>query len=414
MKIHRSLLAVSAVLLVGCAHADAEDASIAAADAEDATIAAAVAEVEAQAAMPTTRDVLFWPREMRAVAFQSLDMMPQLAQSRVIEAGDRTHPLPVGAPLDLGDFELDAFMANQQTGAIVVVHNGQIVLERYGLGFGPDKRWTSFSVAKSINSTLIGAALLDGSIESLSDPVSRYIPDLTGSAYDDVSIRQLLTMTSGVRWNENYADPESDVARFNAYRPEDGMDATVGYMRILPREFEPGTRWRYSTGEANLIGVLVSQATGMPLAEYLSQKIWQPFGMQQDASWLLGESGHEIAGCCIQAATRDMARFGLFTLGGGMAGGERIVPEGWFAEAASPVVQLDGDRSGYGYQWWTYADGIYAADGIFGQGIYIDPARNLVIAINSNWEQATGGGGAGAERYAFYRAVQAAIDADTR
>ncbi|KLE36108.1 beta-lactamase [Aurantiacibacter luteus] len=363
-------------------------------------------------ALPTDPNPLFWPREVRAVAFQNLDQMPQMAASRTIAAGGAVHPLPAGAPLDMGDFDLEAFMEAQGTAAIVVVLNGEVVLERYGLGFGPTGRWTSFSVAKSLNSTLVGAAVLDGAIESLSDPVSRYIPDLAGSAYDDVTIRQLLTMTSGVRWNENYSDPQSDVSRFNSHVPEPGMDATVSYMRTLPRENEPGTRWRYSTGEANLIGVLVSSATGKPLADYLSEKIWRPYGMQQDATWLLGPTGHEIAGCCVQAATRDMARFGLFVLGDGMAGGERVVPEGWFAEATSPIVSL-GEDAGYGYQWWTYGGGTYAANGIFGQGLYIDPARDLVIATNANWPQATGGE-APRQRAAFIRAVQAAVDARAR
>lgn len=398
----------AALALAGCAHQQVgHDGAAVPAPVEMPVAAAGAAPTPA---LPTDPNPLFWPREVRAVAFQHLDQMPSLAQARTIDAGGEVYPLPDGAPLDLGGFDLDGFMEAQGGAAIVVVLDGEVVLERYGLGFGPEGRWTSFSVAKSLNSTLVGAALLDGAIESLADPVSRYIPDLRGSAYDDVTIRQLLTMTSGVRWNESYSDPQSDVARFNAHVPEAGVDATVSYMRTLPREHAPGTRWRYSTGEANLIGVLVSEATGRPLADYLSEKIWRPFGMQQDATWLLGVSGHEIAGCCVQAATRDMARFGLFTLGGGMAGGQRVVPEGWFAEAASPIVTLAGDNTGYGYQWWTYGEGVYAAAGIFGQGIHIDPARNLVIATNANWPQASGGDAPG-ERRAFYAAVQAAVDA---
>lgn len=378
--------------------------------ADEMQVAAPAPAVDASRAPALDPNPLFWPREVRSVGFQNFDQMPHLAQARTIAAGGDVLALPTGTPLDLGGFDLDGFIASQGAAAIVVVHRGEVVLERYGLGFGPSGRWTSFSVAKSLTSTLVGAAIADGAIESLDDPVTRYIADLRGSAYDDVSIRQLLTMRSGVRWNESYTDPASDVARFNAHVPEPGIDATVSYMRTLPREHPPGSRWRYSTGETNLIGVLVSEATGRPLAEYLSEKIWRPFGMQQDATWLLGPTGHEIAGCCIQAATRDMARFGLFVLGDGMAGGARVVPEGWFAEATAPIVPLQGARSGYGYQWWTYEGGIYAADGIFGQGIYIDPGRQLVIATNSNWPQASGGE-ATAERHAFFAAVQAAIDA---
>src|SRR3546814_10092152 len=112
--------------------------------------------------------------------------------------------------------------------------------------------------------------------------------------------------------------------------------------------------------------------------------------MEQDATWLLGPTGHEISGCCVQAATRDMARFGLFVMGGGFAGGKQVVPDGWFAEAATKQADIGAPGRGYGYQWWTYDDGTFAAQGIFGQGIFIDPARKLVIASNSNWPVASG------------------------
>jgi len=357
------------------------------------------------ATMPTDRDVLFWNQDQRDAAFRALDALPLLAQARVIEAGDVIRPLPAGPSLAL-PIDLDAYMAAQRSAAIVVLVDGKVVLERYGLGFGQDGKWTSFSVAKSLTSTLVGAAIMDGKIRSLDDKVSTYIADLRGSEYDNVTIRQLLTMTSGVAWNEDYTDPDSDVARFNAHEAAPGMDATVSYMRGLGREAPAGTRWRYKTGETNLIGVLVSEATGEPLAEYLSRKIWAPFGMQQDATWILGSTGHEIAGCCIQAATRDMARFGLFVLGGGAG----VVPDGWFAEAGAAQFATDRPGRGYGYQWWTYADGAFAAGGIFGQGIFIDPARKLVIASNANWTSATDEASVAA-RDAFYRTVQAAVDA---
>ena len=362
--------------------------------------------------MPTDRNVLFWDLDTRNAAFRALDRFPALAEARVIEAGEATYPLPDGAPLDLGQFDLDAFMEEQNGSAIVVVLDGEVVLERYGLDFDAQGRWTSFSVAKSYTSTLVGAAILDGYIDSVDDPVTKYLPDLTGSAYDGVSVRQLLTMSSGVRWSEDYQDPQSDVALFNEHVSADPeVDSLVDYMRQLPREAEPGTRWQYNTGETNLIGVLVREATGKNLADYLSEKVWSPFGMEQDATWLLSNSGSEISGCCIQASTRDSARFGLFVMGGGMAGGQRVVPEGWFEEATTPVFETGKYGRGYAYQWWTYPEGAYAASGLFGQGIFIDPARNLVIATNSNWRNSNGQGGEGDARNLFYEAVQAAADA---
>ncbi|MCK7512088.1 MAG: beta-lactamase family protein [Desulfobacterales bacterium] len=280
-------------------------------------------------------------------------------------------------------------MKDQRTAGLVIIQDGKIRLEKYGLGFGGNGRWTSFSVAKSVTSTLVGAAIKDGYIKSIDDKVSDYIPDLKGSVYDDVTIKQLLTMTSGVKWNEDYADPKSDVALFNAHKAEPGVDVTVSYMRKLKREAPPGTKWVYKTGETNLVGVLVSSATRKNLSDYLSEKIWRPFGMEQDASWMLGSTGHEISGCCVQASTRDFARFGLFILGGGMAEGKPVLPDGWIAAATTKHADTDEAGYGYGYQWWTMNDGSYAARGIFGQGIFIDPKRKLVIASNSNWPKAT-------------------------
>jgi len=361
------------------------------------------------ATLPTNRDVLFWTQAQRDAAFRALDRLPVLAKSRVVAAGGRPMPLPPGPPLKLA-LDIDAYMAGQRSAALLIVHDGRLRLERYGLGFDSRGRWTSFSMAKSITSTLLGAAIRDGSIRSVDDKVSDYIPQMKGSAYDDVSIRQLLTMTSGVQWNEDYADPNSDVARFNNHQPEDGVDALVSYMRRLPREVPPGTRWHYSTGETNLVGVLLGQATKKPLATYLSEKIWVPAGMEQPATWILSRSGKEISGCCIQAASRDFARFGLFILGGARVDGQRIVPEGWLADATTERIGIGQPGRGYGYQWWTYTDGTFAARGIFGQGLFIDPKRKLVIASNANWAGGATDRVASAAREALYRAVQKAVD----
>lgn len=361
------------------------------------------------ATLPTNRDVLFWSQPQRDAAFRALDRLPVLAKSRVVAAGGTPMALPAGAPLKL-PIDVDAYMAGQRSAALIVVQDGKVRLERYGLGFDAGGRWTSFSVAKSITSTLVGAAIRDGYIKSMDDKVSDYIAQMKGSAYDDVSIRQLLTMTSGVRWNEDYADPNSDVARFNNHKPEDGVDALVSYMRRLPRDVPAGTRWHYSTGETNLVGVLLGEATKKPLATYLSEKIWQPAGMEQQATWILNRTGREISGCCIQAATRDFARFGVFVLGGARIGGQSIVPDGWLAEATSERTGIDQPGRGYGYQWWTYTDGTFAARGIFGQGLFIDPKRKLVIASNADWAGGATDRTASAAREQFYRAVQKALD----
>jgi CubicO group peptidase (beta-lactamase class C family) len=360
-------------------------------------------------ALPTDRDVLSWKQGQREAAFRAMDRMPVLAKASSVTASPTPMPLPAGQPLEIPG--IDEYMRTQNTAGLVILQDGRVRFERYGLGFDAAGRWTSFSVAKSFTSTLVGAAIQDGHIKSLEDKVSQYIPGLRGSAYDEVTVRQLLTMSSGVRWNEDYEDPKADVAQFNNATPEAGMDATVSYLRKLPRAHPPGEVWNYNTGETNLIGVLVSSATGKPLAQYLQEKIWHPAGMESEATWLLGRTGHEIAGCCLQASTRDFARFGLFVLANGAAGGQPVVPPYWFAQATRKQKDIGDPGRGYGFQWWTYDDGSVAAQGIFGQGIYIDPQRRLVIASNSNWTRASLGPESKA-REAFYAQVRALIDSE--
>ena len=363
--------------------------------------------------LPTDSNVLFWSVEQRDAGFRTMDRIPILAKANVIAKGDTVYPLPAGEPLKIG-MDVDAYMKAQRTAGLVILQDGKVRMEKYGLDFTAQGKWTSFSVAKSFTSTLVGAAIKDGYIKSIDDKVSAYIPDLKGSAYDDVTIKQLLTMTSGVKWNEDYEDPKSDVALFNTHKAENGMDVTVSYMRKLPREAPAGTKWVYKTGETNLIGVLVSSATKKTLSSYLSEKVWAPFGMEQDATWLLGSTGHEISGCCIQASTRDYARFGAFIMGGAKINGVGILPDDWLAPATSKQADIGMAGKGYGYQWWTYDDDSFAAQGIFGQGIFIDPKRNLVIASNSNWPKATDPDTVGVQREAFYKAVQAAVDTEAK
>jgi CubicO group peptidase (beta-lactamase class C family) len=363
--------------------------------------------IKLYADLPKDKNVLFWTQDQRDNAFRALE---KLATVRTIAAGGSVHAFGQGTPIKL-DLDIDAYMKSQRNAGLLIIQDGKFRFEKYALGYGPEGRWTSFSVAKSFTSTMVGAAVKDGYIKSLDDKVTQYVPGLRGSVYDDVTVRQLLTMTSGVKWNEDYADPKSDVALFALQKPVPGEDITVSYMKKLTREAPAGTKWVYKTGETNLIGVLVSSATGKKLAEYLSEKVWKPYGMEADAFWVLGDTGHEISGCCISARLRDYARLGQFAMDGGMAGGTRVVPDDWFAQATTKQADIAQPGRGYGYQWWTNDDGSYAAQGIFGQGIFIDPKRRLIIASNGNWPKATDPDTVGAERERFYKAVQAAVDA---
>ncbi len=321
-------------------------------------------------------EVLFWSDEQK---LQNFPRMEQLFPVHVVKASGKPHPLPQGKPLNLPESEVEAFMAAYKVTGMMVLQDGKVRLERYAFGFGPEGRWTSFSVAKSFTSTLVGAAIRDGYIKSVDDPVTRYIPELKGSGYEGVSVAQLLTMTSGVKWNEDYTDPNSDVAQMYAKAPPAGVDPTVAYMRTLPRESAPGAKWVYKTGETNLIGVLVTKATGKPLSTYLTEKVWRPYGMQSDAYWMVDPSGQEIGGCCLSVSLHDYARIGQFALDGGKG----VVPDGWFAEATAAKADIGRPGFGYGYQWWTYPQGRFGAQGIFGQSITIDPAKKIVIVFTS-------------------------------
>ncbi|WP_326524483.1 serine hydrolase domain-containing protein [Sphingomonas sp.] len=361
-----------AALLAGCAQTAAPPSGgVAVTDANRAKLQQVGAEV------------LFWSQGQRDANFPTME---KLFPGHVAKRGTRVRPMPAGAPLPIAAAEVDAFIAAQNVAGLIVLQDGKVRLERYARGLTREGRWTSFSVAKSFTSTLVGAAIRDGHIRSVDEPVTRYIPELAGSGYDGVTIAQLLTMTSGVRWNEDYTDPRSDVARMFSIPVPQGMDPTVAYMRTLPREAAPGSKWVYKTGETNLIGVLVRNATKKSLATYLSEKIWKSYGMEADAFWMVDQAGKEVSGCCLSVTLRDYARVGELALDGGKG----IVPAGWFADATGARAQTGRPGYGYGYQWWTYPEKRYGAQGIFGQSILIDPSRRMVIAIVSAWPRATG------------------------
>jgi CubicO group peptidase (beta-lactamase class C family) len=283
--------------------------------------------------------------------------------------------------------EIRAYMDETNAAGVMVLKDGKVIAEHYGLGFGPEGRWTSFSVAKSFTSTLLGAAIADGAIASVDTPVTDIIPALAGTAYDGVSVGQIASMTSGVAWNEDYTDPDSDVAKMLAVAPVAGESQAVTYARSLEREAPAGEKWVYKTLETNLLGLIVEQATGKSLAAYAAEKIVNPAGFAGGMFWMQDLTGGNIGGCCLSLRLSDYARMGQFAL----EGGDGVVPEGWFAKAGSPLVDFGPQAPGfgYGYQWWTYPGDMYGAQGIFGQAITIVPEENLVVAVVSNWKTAT-------------------------
>jgi CubicO group peptidase (beta-lactamase class C family) len=278
-------------------------------------------------------------------------------------------------------FDLYDFLSLNRVSGILVAKDGELVFEKYLLGNGPNTRWMSMSVVKSITATLVGMAIKDGYIASIDDPLTDYLPLFEGSAYDGVTVRNLLQMASGVAWNETYTDPSSDRRAMLEAQISQEPGSILRLMASLNRAAEPGTRQHYSTGETQVVGALVAAATGKNVADYLSEKIWQPFGMESDASWwLASEAGLEIGGSGLSATLRDYARFGLFMLNEGVIDGRSTLPDNWMRDATTPGPNpLDG--SGYGYMWWLLDLQAYAAIGIFGQFVYVHPDSNLVVAM---------------------------------
>jgi CubicO group peptidase (beta-lactamase class C family) len=344
---------------------------------------------------PDTPSILFWHGEQQATGFRTIET---IYRTHVIHRGAQVHPLPVASHQIDPTFQYKGktwtvadYMTAYRVSGLLVIKDGKIVMERYGLGRGPHDRWTSFSVAKSLTSTLVGAAIQDGKIKGLNAPVTDYIPQLKGSAYEGVTVRQMLMMSSGVKWNEDYAEPNSDVAQAGSKPAPPEHDPMVDYLGKLPRAHPPGSQFHYNTGETDLVGILVSNAVGMPLADYASEKIWKPYGMEQDAVWMTDLADRERGGCCISMTLRDYGRVGEFILGGGKAGGRQIVPADWVAQATK--VEIDNGSpapGGYGYFWWITSPERFDARGIFGQSISIFPKEHLVVVQNAAWPAAVG------------------------
>ena len=318
--------------------------------------------------------------------------------TRTIRAGAKVRPLNY-SDRPLPDFPIPSggkvhdiydYVAHNRIAGLMVMQNDQVLLEHYDLGITPATRWLSMSMAKSIATTLVGAAVQDGLIGSIDDPLTRYLPQLAGSAYEVVSIKALMQMTSGVQWDDTQTDPHSERRHMLQLQIDQKPGAIIDYMASRPRVAPPGTAWKYSTGDTHLVGALVHAATGKWLSDYLSEKIWSKLGMEADAAWWLeAKDGLEVAGSGMFATMRDYARFGRFILGDGTIDGERVLPEGWMRDAGA-ARQIGGARLDYGYMWWpvpapdgSLDDGAYSARGIFGQYIYINPKHNIISVVLS-------------------------------
>lgn len=334
--------------------------------------------------------------------------MHTIFSSNIIKKGSAVNPLPYAEKtLDVeytfqGEtHHINDYMELNKTTGLVVIKDGVIQYEKYSSGAHPDSLFTSFSVGKSITSTLVGLAIEDGFIESINDDLVKYLPSYKSSGYDGVTIKQALQMSSGVKFNEDYSATDSEFGRLFHNGLIAQTESFTQIMSSMTRKHEPGTVFNYSSGESTVLADLVNKVTGKSLSDYLSEKIWSIIGMESDAYWIADKQGLELGGGSLSITLRDYARFGLLMLNDGIFKGQRILPEGWVAEATtpdSPQLQpgqlYNGYPMGYQYQWWTLPgdkNHPYSAIGVFGQYIYVNPAQNLVIAKTSAWPVPEGG-----------------------
>jgi CubicO group peptidase (beta-lactamase class C family) len=303
--------------------------------------------------------------------------------------------LPATYSFDGESRSTEQFLEDSDTGALLVLVDGVVRYERYLLTGGPGVQWLSASVAKSFVSALVGIALEEGHIASIDDAISDYVPVRAGSAYDGVSIRHVLGMLSGARWDEVYGDPESDIFRVLAVMA--GLGTFDEFVATAVGQSEPGTVCRYSSGDTQALGALVTRATGRPLSEYMQEKLCEPLGMESPAYWIVDSAGTEMAFAGLNMTARDFARLGELYRNGGLWQGKQIIPTQWVRDSVTvaashleqPPPRAGGQTTdwGYGYQWWTSAGdrGVFTAIGVCNQFVFVDPAsRTTIVKLSAN------------------------------
>jgi CubicO group peptidase (beta-lactamase class C family) len=307
---------------------------------------------------------------------------------------------------------LDDYLARNPATGLLVARGETILIERYQYGRNDRHRFTSWSMAKTVTSMLVGIAIAEGHIRSVDDPAAAYVPALANTEYGRTSLRHLLQMSSGVRFVEEYTGVD-DVSRLAAdtFRQvgSGGVDAVTPFnVRAAPS----GTKFSYASVETQVLGLVLRSAVGRPVADYLQEKIWEPMGAEADATWLIDRSGQEVTFCCINAVLRDYARLGLLLAHEGNWRGRQIIPAAWIEDA----THVDPNQThlrpgiatrffGYGYQVWIFPGErrMFALQGVRGQVIFVDPASRLVmvhIAVRKQWRDP-----GGAEATAFWRSI---------
>ena len=283
-------------------------------------------------------------------------------------------------------------LEHYKTDGLIVLHNGNLLYENYWNNNSATSKHIAFSVTKSFVSALVGIALDEGLIDNIEDPITKYLPDFNGTGYEGVRIKDILQMSSGVDFNEDYADPKSDINRFG--RATARGSSFRDFAKSLERGREPGTYHHYVSIDTQVLGFLLAEVTGMPLKEYLYKKIWNKIGMEDDAFFIVDNNGVEMALGGLNATLRDYAKFGELYLNRGKWNGEQVVPASWVDASHTTdgphlkpgESELSSSPWGYGLQWWVpgFPDTDYTASGVYNQYIYIDPLTNVVIAKTSS------------------------------
>ena len=341
--------------------------------------------------VPVAVQLLRWhmlDNEVSALTFRSMD---DLFTTRTVARSGEVWTLPRNdRPLDFsytwqGETRpAGGFLERTYTNALLVLKDGRIVSEIYRNNSDERSRFIAWSMTKSLTSVLLGCALAEGLVDSLDTPVSRYLPELAEGGYEGVAIRHIMQMRSGVDYEERYDFGNPGVAASNHIAALVRNTARFAdAARTLPRIHEPGEHFQYKTIDTAVLGWLVERVTGGSVAAYTEQCLWEPLGAEADGYYIMdGEPGvgREFSGAGFNATLRDYGRFGQMMLDGGVANGRRIVSGEWVRQSTRPTGGEDARRGGYGLQWWTLGGSeAYAAIGLQGQYIYVDPATRTVV-----------------------------------
>jgi len=315
-----------------------------------------------------------------------VNVLPPAEQALEFESGAAV-PLPTSFMYLGAEVQTSEFITRTDSGALLVLKDGKVTFEQYWQTGGRDQTWLSMSVAKSFISALIGIAVDQGLIGDITQPVTDYVPELAGSAYDNVRIKDILQMSSGASWNEDYGDPESDINRFGRVFALGG--SMNEFAATLVPELPPGTFNRYNSTDTQVLGMLLTKVTGRSVNDYMIEMLWHPMGAENVGYWLTDAEGMEMAFGGLNITARDYAKLGEMYRMGGALNGQQIVPADWVQASITPDAPhlMPGDNPnsdwpiGYGQQWWIPEGdvGEFMAIGVYNQFIYVAPESNTVI-----------------------------------